>query len=131
MTLQTSGPISIGNIRTELGSSSGSLRTLSALAGKSTPDAISEFYGFSAATEYEFSVNAFSDPNDSCSAGFSEPLRLYASVSELSFGDRLYTGSNLETPFNGGGYWWFYDSVSYQIDTSGNIQDIVSCKGGK
>ena len=38
-------PLSISQIRTELGSSSGSLRTLSAAAGKSTPDAISEFYG--------------------------------------------------------------------------------------
>ena len=128
MALQSSGAISIGNIRTELGSSSGSLRTLSALAGKSTPDAISEFYGFSAATYYEFSASPFSDFNESCAAGFSEPLGLYASVLEFSVGDRLYTDSNLNTPFNGEGFWWFYDSSSYQIDTSGNIQDIVSCK---
>ena len=46
MALPSSGPLSIGDIRTELGSSSGSLRTLSAAAGKSTPDAISEFYGY-------------------------------------------------------------------------------------
>ena len=44
MALPSSGPLSIDDIRTELGSSSGSLRTLSAAAGKSTPDAISEFY---------------------------------------------------------------------------------------
>jgi hypothetical protein len=47
MALQSSGPISINDIRTELSSSSGSLRTLSAAAGKSTPDAMSEFYGYS------------------------------------------------------------------------------------
>lgn len=47
MALQTSGAISISQIRSELGSSSGSLRTLSAAAGKSTPDAMSEFYGYS------------------------------------------------------------------------------------
>lgn len=47
MALPSSGPLSIDDIRTELGSSSGSLRTLSAAAGKSTPDAISEFYGYS------------------------------------------------------------------------------------
>jgi hypothetical protein len=40
--------ISISQIRTELGTSSGSLRTLSSLAGFSTPDAMSEFYGYSA-----------------------------------------------------------------------------------
>jgi hypothetical protein len=46
MPLPSSGALGIGAIRTELGSSSGSLRTLSSLAGFSTPDAISEFYGY-------------------------------------------------------------------------------------
>lgn len=50
MALQTSGPISISNIKAELGSTSNSLRALSAAAGKSTPDAMSEFYGFTAYT---------------------------------------------------------------------------------
>jgi len=50
MALQSSGAISISQIKTELGSSSNSLRTLSAAAGKSTPDAMSEFYGYSAYT---------------------------------------------------------------------------------
>jgi len=48
MALPSSGTISISQIRTELGTSDGSLRNLSALAGKSTPDAMSEFYGYSA-----------------------------------------------------------------------------------
>lgn len=48
MALQSSGAISINQIRTELGSGSYSLRTLSAAASKSTPDAMSEFYGYSA-----------------------------------------------------------------------------------
>lgn len=51
MALPSSGPLGIGAIRTELGSSSGSLRALSALAGFSTPDAISEFYGYSPAVD--------------------------------------------------------------------------------
>lgn len=46
MALPSSGTISIDDIRTELSNTSGSLRTLSAAAGKSTPDAISEFYGY-------------------------------------------------------------------------------------
>lgn len=46
MTLQKSGvPISIEDIRTEYGTPKGSLRDLSALAGLSTPDPMSEFYG--------------------------------------------------------------------------------------
>ena len=54
MALQASGAISISQIRTELGSGSYSLRTLSAAAGKSTPDAMSEFYGYSASGVYQY-----------------------------------------------------------------------------
>ena len=49
MTLPSSGQLGINAIRNELGTSNGSLRGLSAQAGKSTPDAISEFYGYSSA----------------------------------------------------------------------------------
>jgi len=49
MPLQSSGAISLSQIKTELGSGSNSLRTLSAAAGKSAPDAFSEFYGYSSA----------------------------------------------------------------------------------
>jgi hypothetical protein len=54
MALQSSGAISINQIKTELGSASYSLRTLSAAAGKSTPDAMSEFYGYSAGGAYKY-----------------------------------------------------------------------------
>lgn len=47
MTLPTSGPLSINAIRTELATTTGSLRALSSQAGFSTPDAMSEFYGYS------------------------------------------------------------------------------------
>jgi hypothetical protein len=46
MALPSSGPLSIGQIRNELVTSNGSLRFLSARAGKSAPDSISEFYGY-------------------------------------------------------------------------------------
>ena len=48
MTLQSAGDISISEVKTELSSSSGSLATLSTEAGKSTPHALTEFYGYSA-----------------------------------------------------------------------------------
>ena len=48
--------ISISQIRTELGTSDGSLRNLSSLAGKSTPDAMSEFYSYSAAVTVNIDV---------------------------------------------------------------------------
>ena len=55
MALQSSGAISISEIRNEQVNNGGiastySLRTLSSNAGKSTPDAMSEFYSYSAAT---------------------------------------------------------------------------------
>ena len=49
MALQSSGPIAISSIAAEIGVSNYSLRYLSSLAGFSTPDAMSEFYGYSAA----------------------------------------------------------------------------------
>lgn len=57
MALPSSGQISISQIRTELSSSSGSLRTLSAAAGKSTPDSMSEFWGYSAYTAPSVATN--------------------------------------------------------------------------
>tara|TARA_R100001443_G_C3337012_1_gene173662 strand:+ start:274 stop:762 length:489 start_codon:yes stop_codon:yes gene_type:complete len=47
MALQSSGAISMSEIGTELSNASRSLRTLSAAAGKSTPDSMSEFYSYS------------------------------------------------------------------------------------
>lgn len=52
MALQSSGAISISDIRTELGSSSYSLTTLSVAASKSAPHGMKEFYGFSNAPAY-------------------------------------------------------------------------------
>jgi hypothetical protein len=57
MALQSSGQISINDIKTELGSSSGSLATLSTAAGKSAPHAISEFYGYASYTNSHYYSN--------------------------------------------------------------------------
>ena len=48
MALQSSGQISISDIKAEQDNANNSLRGLSAVAGFSTPDAMSEFYGYSA-----------------------------------------------------------------------------------
>jgi len=52
MALQSSGQISISDIRTELGSSSYSLSTLSVAAGKTAPHGMKEFYGYSNTPAY-------------------------------------------------------------------------------
>lgn len=59
MALQSSGAISLSQIRNEMvaaGNSSYSLRSLSATAGKGTPDAMSEFYGYASATDVYIEV---------------------------------------------------------------------------
>jgi hypothetical protein len=56
MALQSSGAISISQIQAEVGGSY-SLRALSAAAGKSTPDAMSEFYGYS--SSHDVYINLF------------------------------------------------------------------------
>lgn len=72
MALQSSGAISIGNIRSELGMSTGSLRSLSAAAGKGTSDSMSEFYGFNASNLSVWYGN------DETSFGGDANLRIYA-----------------------------------------------------
>lgn len=52
MALQSSGAISINDIRTELGLTTGSLNTLSTSAGFSAPHSMSEFYGYSSVPPY-------------------------------------------------------------------------------
>lgn len=52
MALQTSGQISISDIQTELGNSSGSLTALSVAASKTAPHGMTEFYGYSAGPAY-------------------------------------------------------------------------------
>lgn len=69
MALPSSGTITINQIRTELGTTSGSLRQLSAIAGFSSPDAMSEFYGYSNAgyaypavpliNRFDFAANSY------------------------------------------------------------------------
>ena len=58
MPLPSSGAISISQIRSELGTSNGSLRALSSLAGKSTPDAMSEFYGYASESMNGYAAGA-------------------------------------------------------------------------
>jgi hypothetical protein len=46
MALPSSGPLSLNQIGVALSTTNYSLRAMSALAGKSTPDSVSEFYGY-------------------------------------------------------------------------------------
>jgi hypothetical protein len=67
MPLPSSGPISGSQIGTELGISTGpySLRNMSASASFSSPDAMSEFYGYSSAYNVTIYSRAGATPNSS------------------------------------------------------------------
>lgn len=64
MALPTSGPLSFSAIANELGTplSNVSLRGMSNSAGFSTPDAVSEFYGYSNVTYTYYGTWALDDP---------------------------------------------------------------------
>jgi hypothetical protein len=73
MALPSSGPLSISAIRNEqvnVGgfASSYSLRQLSANAGKSSPDAISEFYGYDASSVVQSGLTWWLDASDTSTA---------------------------------------------------------------
>jgi len=61
MTLPSSGTLTMSQISTEMNTTSGSLRTLSSLAGFSTPDSMSEFYGFT--NYYRPNLISFTNPS--------------------------------------------------------------------
>ena len=132
MALQSSGAISIDNIRTELGQAqaNSSLRSLSSLAGKSTPDAMSEFYGFSAATAYTFLAGdgqqGYGDWSEACSMAY-DAITLYSSSTSLSVNVSLYIDNTLSNTFDGGGVWWKSGSLVYEIDTAGKITAQRGC----
>jgi len=87
MTLQSSGTISISQIKTELGSSSNSLRALSAAAGKSTPDAMSEFYGYSNVTCHYWETQNSSDPGGPVETFVYVGCNGYGAILQLSPGE--------------------------------------------
>ena len=131
MALQTTGAISIDNIRTELGQAqaNSSLRALSALASKSSPDAMSDFYGFSAATEYQFyqgDDGGFGGWEAACSDSTS-PLTLYSSSVSLAVDVYLYNDTALTSAFDGGELWYKYGASAYQIKNGGKIMAVHGC----
>jgi len=122
MALQTSGAISISQIKTELSSSSNSLRALSAAAGKSTPDAMSEFYGFSSYTPPTISGNGYTvsgagtvaSPYDvNVTSGY-----YYADEVDPDFGVQRYDVNGPDIRFNvqqSGTYNIYFDPISASV----------------
>ncbi|MDA8940668.1 hypothetical protein N9H34_00895 [bacterium] len=101
MALPTTGPLSINDIRVELGASATnqSLGTFSDTAGFAAPDAITDFYGFS--NLQTFYVNPLLS---SCSANCTIQYYHQGSIQIPSVGDIVYTNSSLTTTASTGVY---------------------------
>jgi hypothetical protein len=112
MALPVSGPLGIDAIRTELGSTSGSLRALSALASFSTPDAISEFYGYSAAVDVY--INAYMPSYVTCGQTYD-----FAATSSIAI-----SGGGVTTTMN-----WYGDLGGF-FQGSATIANGYSCGTG-
>lgn len=104
MALQSSGQIKISEIKTELGSSSNSLATLSTAAGKSAPHAMSEFYGYSSYTNSHYYSNDGSNDYITGSKTGSTPFDINTSQDlSFNFWVRIKSSSkNNETLWNFG-----------------------------
>jgi hypothetical protein len=126
MALQSSGQISIGDIRTEIGSSSGSLRTLSAAAGKSTPDAISEFYGYSNVTLTSFSSSLVSNFSGVCSASVTATYYHDGPFTYPDVGDTVYSNSS-GSSYLGSGYYKLGSGDFMNVGSSGSVTSVDPC----
>jgi hypothetical protein len=135
MALPASGPISGSQIGTELGLSSPySLHNMSLSASFSTPDAMSDFYGYTPPTSYytwEISYG-LNDPSIyGCDNSGPFPTTVYSSNSSFPFALQFFNDTSLTSPFNGGNYWYtnstFENGMEIQIDSSGNNVNAYSC----
>ena len=138
MTLPTSGPLSLNDIRVELqqAQANSSLDALSNLAGFTNPDAVSDFYGYSYATYNTFAINttSYGEYIDACALDASDNKTLYFAGSGGTAacpaqGVTLYTTSALTTAYNGGGFWWRSKqcNAAYNILSDGFIEAIEAC----
>lgn len=130
MALQSSGAISLSQIKTELNSTSNSLRALSSAAGKSTPDSFSEFYGYSFSQAYTISFPGVGDSNTACVEGPNgETLTVYGAATGWANDLILYTDSSLTETFDGQDQWYFEfgAGTSGTITAGGRVGNITAC----
>jgi hypothetical protein len=115
MALPASGPISGSQIGTELGISTGpySLRNMSASASFSSPDAMSEFYGYSALTNVTINIGT------QTTADGSGNITVYA-----------WTAGNVTVDTNVTVQFLWTGDLSNTINSSVIIYSGTSCSGG-
>lgn len=100
--LPTSGPISFSEIAAYLGfgGTDNSLRSMSSEAGFSTPDSVSEFYGYGGLLEVNWGYDSRRS-STACSAGSSV---YYADATSPTSANAVYTDAAGTTPALAGWY---------------------------
>ena len=131
MALQSSGQISLDDIRTELGLSQSnvSLGSMSDTAGFSAPDQISDFYGYSDSVSWT-SFSTTSSPNISACFLSTTRTRYHDAGSNPFPGTGVSvrnTSSGTGIPSSG----WYKDGSGsddrYFLNTSGTITAVSGC----
>jgi hypothetical protein len=138
MSLPSSGQLSLNDIRVELGlaQSNVSLHSMSVTAGFSTPDAVSEFWGYPPTPNYRtFSiVNTKVSAGEVCSIIDEDNLTLYYGESGgdgspgcPSTGVYLWEDTALSIAFNGSNSYWFSNqcSAGYYIVDNGDLTNFI------
>ena len=139
MTLPSSGQISINDIRLELGASATnqSLRAFSNTAGFTTPDAISEFYGYS--NLKSFSYNSSGNGSRSgieivCALEDCEDAAYHNGGGDTPVvGNMVYSDSSGTTPLAAENFFKFVDNegeayyLRISATTAGEVVAIGTC----
>lgn len=123
MALPTSGTLTMNDIRTELGLTTPpySLRSMSSTAGFSTPDAISEFYGYSAGSSgYSYSTTTIAFPSTSGYTSYSG----YWENSFSPYDDDMTLGTYVS-----GNYTFTPLGTTFYINGSGSSSITISSNG--
>jgi hypothetical protein len=133
MALPSSGPLSFSAIQGETSSATFSLRAMSAIAGFSTPDAVSEFYGYGVVTYTYLTDYAAGDP---CNYDYWE---IYLGSDGIYY---RFDGTYYDPMYNYTTFWyeylyyeplfpadiyqeWEINSASTVLTSNGNV--VVNC----
>jgi hypothetical protein len=126
MALPTTGPLSLNDIRIEIGASSTnvSLGAMSDTAGFSAPDAITDFYGFSASLTSFLGSSLQNGVKFICNQTRNVTFYHNGSNAFPVVGDNVYTNSGGTTPAVG----YSRVGLSYNLTNSaGVVTNIYPC----
>lgn len=136
MALPTSGPLTFNQIGVALSTTNYSLRAMSALAGKSAPDSVSEFYGYSPGPSFPSGLVARYDASNSTSYTGSGNTwydlsgnGFHATLTNPSWNSAGYFNSNSSTNFLVPGNSTIYSSNftwCIRMQVTSNLDDWTS-----